>query len=138
MTELAPDNKLFENTSGRNPYAPDNNMDIGQFKIPVGITDGGFDRHGQILGDKLDLLFDYTSFGDSTGIIKESDGSLVFKDNLKQIFINGFKYNLVTQRIEEFEKCVDDSSIQLKKFPGDNPTDEYPLGLCEGGKFILL
>ena len=143
MTELAPNNKLFSNNTGTNPYTPTSGSSIGQFKLPLDILPTATDEHGQILGEFLDQLFKYTSFGGSAGIevcgARRPDcdqGSLIFSKELRELFIEAFVFNSINEKIEVYEKCVDDTSTQVKKFPDGDPTDEYPLGLCEGGKFL--
>ena len=122
-----------------NPYTPVSNS---QLEMIIGIGEAAIDEHGQILGQYLDQVFDYVPYGGSNGIQAcgafRQDcerGSLVFSDALREIVIVELILLSVERKIEKFEKCVKDTSIQLKKFPGADPTDEYPLGLCEGGKF---
>ena len=139
MTALAPNNKIFSNNGGTNPYAPDDN---NQFYLPLDILGAATDDHGQILGEYLNQLFDYTSFGGSNGIevcgsnqdCKE--GSLVFSTALRELFIEAFVYKSLTEQVEVYQECVDDTFTAQLKFLGDNPAGN--LGLCEGGKFIYL
>jgi len=122
-----------------NPYTPVSNS---QLEMIIGIGEAAIDEHGQILGQYLDQVFDYVPYGGSNGIQAcgafRSDcerGSLVFSYALRNYLIVELILLSVERKIEEFEKCVDDTSIQLKKF-GDNPSGL--LGLCEGGKFIYF
>jgi len=59
-------------------------------------------------------------------------GSLVFSDELRNLFINTFRYNSIKEKIGLYQECVNDSTIQLAV----DPDEHYPLGRCEGGKFI--
>jgi len=139
VTELAPNNTIFKgNKDGKNPYAPNSGSPDGQFSLPLDILNTATDEHGQILGQYLDQLFDYTSFGNSSGIeVCESgrsdckEGSLVFSDDLRGLFIEAFVYNSIDEQIDLYQKCIDDKSTQLNK----DRDGESDLGICEGSKF---
>lgn len=151
MTELAPNNKIFSNNGGTNPYAPD---DDNQFKLPLGILGTATDVHGQPLGKFLDQLIDYEPVSTGDGIevcgSGRSDceqGSLVFSDALRKLFIDTFVYNSIEEKIGLYQECMDDTTTQLQTFncndyngvddcKDNNPEHHYPLGRCEGGKFI--
>ena len=132
MSEL-PNNTIFSDNDGTNPYAPDND---NQFYLPLDILGTATDVHGQILGKYLDQLFDYVRFPDdgSNGIITESDGSLVFSTALQELFIEAFVYNSIQEQIDLYQQCVDDTSTQVNT-DRDGQSD---LGVCEGGKFIYF
>ena len=131
VTELAPNNTLFSDNDGTNPYAPE---DDSQFYLPLDILPSATDKYGQILGDRLDDLFVYTSYGGVNGIVNDN-GSFVFSDELRALFIEAFVYNTIQKQIDLYQECVDDTSTQLN-FTGNAP--DGLLGNCEGGKSIFV
>ena len=167
VLKLDPNNKLFSgDNGGNNPYAPDDDNQY-QFYLPLDILDAATDNRGQILGQFLDELFDYVPYGNDAGIETASGGSLKFSKALRELFIEAFVFNSVTEKIEVYQKCVDDTSAaQLnncckKGTPtadplcvfnpcfilcdcDDGPEKRYELedtgyiGLCEGSKYILI
>lgn len=141
MSELAPNNTIFSDNDGTNPYAPDDN---NQFYLPLDILGTATDVHGQILGNVLDLLFDYTSFGGGNGIqvcgSGRSDceqGSLIFSTALKDLFVEAFVFNSIQEQIDFYQECVDDETTQLNTDRDGQPDPTGPLGICEGGEFIF-
>jgi len=141
VSELAPNNTIFSDNDGTNPYAPDDN---NQFYLPLDILGTATDVHGQILGNVLDLLFDYTSFGGGNGIqvcgSGRSDceqGSLIFSTALKDLFVEAFVFNSIQEQIDFYQECVDDETTQLNTDRDGQPDPTGPLGICEGGEFIF-
>ena len=128
--------ELGSNADSANPYAPTgSNSGTGQFKVPLDILNAAADVHGQIEGQYLDDLFDYTPIGTSSGI-EISGGALRFSNELKDLFIQAFVYNSINERIEFYQECVDDESVQVyERAGGKNPPNLVGgnrLNRCEG------
>ena len=128
--------ELGSNADSANPYAPTgSNSGTGQFKVPLDILNAAADVHGQIEGQYLDDLFDYTLIGNSDGIEINGD-ALRFSNELKDLFIQAFVYNSINERIEFYQECVDDESVQVyERAGGKNPPNLVGgnrLNRCEG------
>jgi len=125
------DRNIFSNNNGNNPYAKNDN---GQFYLPRGISDAATDKHGQITdGEYLDELFSYVKYGDQNGIVVDStDGSLTFSPTLRKLFTDVFVYNSATEKIEEYEECIEKGKGELFNSEDEDPTSLYPLTNCAG------
>lgn len=142
MNEL--DATIFSDNDGTNPYTPDNDS---QFYLPLDILGAATDVHGQIEGQFLNDVFDYDSYGESNGIQvcgsgrdDCEQGSLVFSQDLRDLFANTYAFSDVGERIASAQECLDNlgGRVDLKRYisPQKRIDDPDIMGLkrCEGSK----